>query len=434
MDLRKTIYIVEYVWIGGPNKYNKMPWTIRSKTRCLDGKKYTLDNLPDWNYDGSSTSQATTQKSEVILRPKALFKDPFYPLKLNKYSRNNYEEYDTNYNNGHTKYEFYMVLCDIYTLDEESREYIPHKDNTRHLASNIFTNDTVTNFEPWFGLEQEFFLINHNTNLPIGYFGEGKTTPQGQYYCSVGYGNAIYRSVVDDIFHKALFAGIKVSGINAEVAPGQWEIQVGPCVGLEAGDHLWMLRYIMMKVSENYSCYVSFHPKPLTEGDWNGSGCHINYSTNKMRGENGLNEINRVIECFERPKVVELRKYADPKFDFEDNCPELQEFIGLMIDKYSIDRKDRRVPSNEQLKMLAAKEVLEYKKLLAVIENLSEGLPEFTEEKSLEDELLEYEEEKDHNRQGLCSETAQGYYRRRGSQPVYPLMKKFPAQKPRPLF
>jgi glutamine synthetase len=295
MDLRNTIYIVEYVWIGGPNKYNKMPWTIRSKTRCLDGKKYTLDNLPDWNYDGSSTSQATTEKSEVILRPKALFKDPFYPLKLNKYSRNNYEEYDTNYNNGHTKYEFYMVLCDIYTLDEESREYIPHKDNTRHLASNIFTNDTVTNFEPWFGLEQEFFLINHNTNLPIGYFGEGKTTPQGQYYCSVGYGNAIYRSIVDDIFHKALFAGIKVSGINAEVAPGQWEIQVGPCVGLEAGDHLWMLRYIMMKVSENYSCYISFHPKPLTEGEWNGSGCHINYSTNKMRGENGLDEINRII-------------------------------------------------------------------------------------------------------------------------------------------
>jgi len=107
------------------------------------------------------------------------------------------------------------------------------------------------------------------------------------------------------------------------------------------------------------------------------------------------NEIKRVIECFESPKIVDLRQYADPKYDFDDNCPELQEFLSLMIDRYSIDRRDRRVPNNEQLKMLAAKEILEYKKLLVVIESLNDELPEFTPEKSLEEELIEYEEEKE---------------------------------------
>ena len=40
------------------------------------------------------------------------------------------------------------------------------------------------------------------------------------------------------------YAGVKVSGINAEVMPGQWEYQVGPCTGIDSGDHLVMSRYL----------------------------------------------------------------------------------------------------------------------------------------------------------------------------------------------
>jgi glutamine synthetase len=43
-----------------------------------------------------------------------------------------------------------------------------------------------------------------------------------------------------DHFLKCLYAGIKISGTNAEVMPAQWEFQIGPCVGIEMGDHLWM--------------------------------------------------------------------------------------------------------------------------------------------------------------------------------------------------
>ena len=68
-----------------------------------------------------------------------------------------------------------------------------------------------------------------------------------------------------------LAAGVNISGVNGEVLPSQWEYQVGPCVGIDMGDHLWMSRYIMYRVCEMFNVEVTFDPKPIP-GDWNGSG------------------------------------------------------------------------------------------------------------------------------------------------------------------
>lgn len=56
---------------------------------------------------------------------------------------------------------------------------------------------------------------------------------------------------------------MKIAGVNAEVMPGQWEFQVGPCIGIEVGDHLWVARYIMQRIAERFGVIVSFHPKPI---------------------------------------------------------------------------------------------------------------------------------------------------------------------------
>ena len=65
----------------------------------------------------------------------------------------------------------------------------------------------------------------------------------GPYYCGAGADRVFGRAVPEAHYRACLYAKIPISGINAEVMPGQWEYQVGPCVGILGGDHVWMSRY-----------------------------------------------------------------------------------------------------------------------------------------------------------------------------------------------
>ncbi|CAK4652237.1 unnamed protein product [Aphanomyces euteiches] len=263
LELSTGGYIqAEYIWIGGSGQ------DLRCKTRTLDKKPASIADLPIWNFDGSSTGQAPGEDSEVLLKPAAIFKDPF--------------------RGG----DHILVLCDCYKPD-----LTPIPTNTRFDAARVFK--VAEAHVPWFGIEQEYTLFEADQKTPYGWPKGGYPGPQGPYYCGAGAHSAFGRLIADAHYRACLYAGVRVSGINAEVMPGQWEYQVGPCTGIESGDQLWISRYIMLRVCEDFGLFVSFDPKPIS-GDWNGAGCHTNVSTAAMRADGGL---DKIIEALEKLKL-----------------------------------------------------------------------------------------------------------------------------------
>ncbi|XP_019234691.1 PREDICTED: glutamine synthetase nodule isozyme-like isoform X2 [Nicotiana attenuata] len=254
---------------------------LRSKARTLQYPVTDPSQLPKWNYDGSSTDQAPGDDSEVILYPQAIYKDPFR-------------------GGNHI-----LVMCDAYTPAGE-----PIPTNTRFNAAKIFSHPEVLAEEPWFGIEQEYTLMQKNLNWPLGWPIGGYPGPQGPYYCSVGADKAFGRDIVNSHYKACLYAGINIGGINAEVMAGQWEFQVGPALGISPCDDLWVARYILVRIAEAAGVIVSFDPKPV-EGDSNGAGAHTNYSTKSMRAEGGLQVIKKAIEKLGKRHKEHIAAYGE---------------------------------------------------------------------------------------------------------------------------
>jgi glutamine synthetase len=94
--------------------------------------------------------------------------------------------------------------------------------------------------------------------------------------------------VVEAHYRACLYAGLDISGANAEVIPSQWEYQIGPTRGIAASDQLWISRYIHHRIAAEYGIQITFDPKPLEMGNWNGAGCHTNFSTEQMENSGGI--------------------------------------------------------------------------------------------------------------------------------------------------
>jgi len=163
------------------------------------------------------------------------------------------------------------------------------------LVETLKSSDEVT----MYGFEQEYIIYDRETNQPLGWPREGYPRPQGDYYCGVGGDNVSGRDFVNQHAELCIEAGLSFTGINAEVMLGQWEYQIGPVKALDGSDQLWISRWILERLSEQFNYYIEFHPKPFKGNDWNGSGMHVNFSTESMR-EDMDNKRDLVFEACER--------------------------------------------------------------------------------------------------------------------------------------
>jgi len=236
-------YQAEYIWLDG---YQPTAG-LRSKTKILADD---VTEPPVWGFDGSSTEQATGDKSDCMLHPVFTCPDPIR-------GGNNI-----------------LVMCEVMLVDGS-----PHPTNTRNAAAKIAKKWAKHDF--WFGLEQEYTLLKPDMS-PLGFPERGYPGPQGPYYCGVGAEYIFGREIIEEHTQACIDAGLKISGTNAEVMPGQWEFQIGPAGVTEAGDHMYVARWLLKRIAEDYDVVVSFAAKPA-KGDWNGAGMHTNFSSVAMR-------------------------------------------------------------------------------------------------------------------------------------------------------
>ncbi|MGB3777720.1 MAG: glutamine synthetase beta-grasp domain-containing protein [Tunicatimonas sp.] len=285
---------LEYIWLDG----YKPTQSLRSKTKIVKDFGGTLEECPMWSFDGSSTEQAEGNASDCLLKPVALFPDP---------ARN----------------DGWLVMTEVLNSDGS-----PHVSNGRATI-----DDDDDDF--WFGFEQEYFLWDPETNLPLGFPANGYPRPQGPYYCSVGAKNAYGRDIIEEHLDLCLEAGVNVEGINAEVATGQWEFQTFAKGAAAAGDHVWVARYLAERNAEKYGLSINWHPKPL-KGDWNGSGMHANFSNSTLREAGSKEVYNTICEAFAPVIQEHIEVYGADNDQRLTGAHETQS-----IDKFSYGVSDR---------------------------------------------------------------------------------------------
>lgn len=293
---------VEYVWIDG---YTPEP-NLRSKVKIVDlPVPYELKDIPNWGFDGSSTKQAEGNFSDCYLKPVKFYKAD--------------NVFDTVY-----------VLCEVLDGNNET-----HPSNYRAKVGD-------EDMDFWVGFEQEYFIRSQHNNPILGLEKGGVVDPQGTYYCGVG-GQIVGRHVSEEHLDMCLKYGINVEGTNAEVAIGQWEYQIFAKGKISASDDLWITRYFLHKIAEKHGYAIELHPKPLTHGEWNGSGMHTNFSNAKMRDEGGEQYFEAIFRAFETRTKEHIENYGS------DNHLRLTgKFETQSIDKFSWGVSDRgasiRVP------------------------------------------------------------------------------------------
>lgn len=289
--------LATYIWIDGSGI------NLRCKDRILNTPPYNAESAPGWAFDGSSCGLASTDNSDTSLVPAAVCKDPFRM-------------------DPHV-----LVMCEVY----QGGDKIPGATNHRKMCNELCIKHKDE--EPWFGLEQEYTMLDVD-GWGLGWpKGGGFVATQYEFsYCGVGAKYIGGRDICEAHTRACLYAGLDFEGTNAEVMFGCWEWQIGTTLGIKAADHLWLSRYIMARVAEEYGVQITYHPKPFGHKH-PGVGMHHNFSTKKMRSEGGYQFI---LECIKRLEENHMKHMVNYGADELTNRMRLSgKFETAPFDKFS---------------------------------------------------------------------------------------------------
>lgn len=302
----------EYVWIDS-DYWDGKSFDLCCKTLTLDSVPGGVSETPSWSYSGDGGQ-------EFVMVPRRIYKDPF--------------------RGG----ENIIVLTDTYAEPvTDGSSTAAHGDatafNARAGCAEAMAAAEAMGEDPWFGFEQEYYLLDAQTSWPLGWPARGYPDPTVAYFCSVGATKVAARDVVEAHYRACLYAGVQIGGVNSEVAPAQWEFQVGPGSGVQAADDLWMSRYILQRLCEEFSVGVTFDPKPVK--GWAGIGCHTNYSNNATRARpGGLDAMKEQIALLQRRHSAHMAEYGignERRLTGEHDAPSMSDFnFGVADRKTSI--------------------------------------------------------------------------------------------------
>ncbi len=285
--------ILEYIWLDAKQEFRSKTQIHRGQPiahKVINGiQTFDLDRVPAASFDGSSTDQANTRASDIVLKPVRIVIDPLRTL----------------------GYLCYLVLCETYTPHE-----IHLYSNTRSVLMEFLNANQGPMGEvvPQFGVEQEYFMGYRNSRDNFVPFVYDETKSQGNFYCGIGTRNISYRSLAEDHMVACLEADLLFAGYHPEVGPGQWEYQIGHADPIIVADDYVLASFILQRLAEQAEVVLTFHPKPIASGDWNGSGAHVHVSTAESRVHGTSPEghgVGRMIEKLRAKHAEHMEVYGE---------------------------------------------------------------------------------------------------------------------------